>query len=202
MMVRNIKFGLLLVIVSLFFVTSSFSQGKTVTLRGHVTDQQGNPANNATLLARNLDTNFTAKTITDESGQYIFRNMPYGRYDIKLVGEGGRGGDIIVSSEFPMDGFYDLDFNHWQKGVLQPVLSSVTVLVINVNDEPIEHATWSTRRGDTAPAVLDSSGFGYGNFKFGTYEFTISASGYKSQTKIVKLKSSNRKIFVFRLRKK
>ena len=83
-MIHFVKVGLLATIFSLVCVIESFSQG-TVSIQGTVKDRNGAVVAGATLAATNVDTNFAKNTTTDSVGFYIFRQMPIGRYKIKVV---------------------------------------------------------------------------------------------------------------------
>jgi Carboxypeptidase regulatory-like domain len=200
-MFKYIKLGLLLSLVSLFFVSNSFSQQNKVKLEGWVTDQQGNPAGNATLLAANVDTGYSAKSVTDNQGRYVFRNMPPGRYKIKLVGEGGRGGDITVDAEILPGYDYMLRFSDWQKGELVPFIreGEVKFVVTDRKGKPIPNAEIRLNQNYYYP--IDASGIATYSFKPGLLTFVITASNYKSQTKRVELKPDDSITLTFRLKK-
>ncbi len=72
-------------------------QTNLATVRGRVTDAQGGIVANATVTARQVDTNLTRSTHTDSAGQYLIANLPAGSYEVTFEQSGfGTGKSNVV----------------------------------------------------------------------------------------------------------
>src|SRR4051794_5505271 len=69
--------------IGLFFVLSVvWAQFETSEVLGTVRDNTGAVLQNVDVTLTNQDTGITAKTVSDESGQYDFFNVRVGRYTV------------------------------------------------------------------------------------------------------------------------
>jgi len=65
----------------LFFSHLGFAQQTSQRLEGHVADENGNPLIGAVII---LKSDPVRNTITDESGDFVILNVPYGIYDLEV----------------------------------------------------------------------------------------------------------------------
>ena len=77
----------------LFLTVGLFAQTEMTTgvIQGTVTDPSGAVVPNATVEAKNQETNFSRKMNTDSNGRFIFLQLPPGRYNITISGTQGLG---------------------------------------------------------------------------------------------------------------
>jgi len=73
---------------------SAFAQAVSGDLTGTVTDASGAAIPNATVTAVNTDTNFTTTTTTGSAGQYIFKNLATGTYNLTATAKGYKDGSV------------------------------------------------------------------------------------------------------------
>src|ERR1044071_2309304 len=64
------------------------AQTGTSSVRGTVTDPQGNAVAGATVTLNNAERNFTRTQVTNESGGYVFTTVPPGTYRVEVEGAG------------------------------------------------------------------------------------------------------------------
>jgi hypothetical protein len=69
---------------------SSFAQSSATTanVTGIITDEQGAAVAGATVVARNLQTNFTREARTETDGSFLISQLPPGSYELKATSEG------------------------------------------------------------------------------------------------------------------
>ena len=72
----------------LLCATPSWAQFETGSITGTVTDNSGGALPGATVTLRNLDTNVTQITVTNDSGAYEFFTLRVGRYEVKTELDG------------------------------------------------------------------------------------------------------------------
>ena len=214
------KYGLLLQIILLFFVSSSFSQEKTVRLDSVATDVQGNPVRNVTVIATNRKTNYRSKTVTDEKGHFTFRNMPPGNYSFLFVGQGIRD-DLIVDATILLGYDYLLRVKG-QKGELLSFIHEGKIKFVVTDPKGklipntcIKFTKGSLKRAEDRNAKLvswdeknecfpitdsdESVIFSFDpKYPIG---FEIKALGFKSQQKSLELKPDDSITLTFRLKK-
>src|SRR5262245_64919814 len=87
---RDSRLGSFLTIWLLFaaLTISGLAQSSNATLNGAVTDPNGAVVSGAELTLTNTATNFEAKFTTNERGEYTFRNLTPGTYDLKVSKSG------------------------------------------------------------------------------------------------------------------
>ncbi len=90
--------------------SASMAVGQTTraTILGTVTDEKGELVPNAKVTAKNVDTNITRETTSDDSGLYRISELPPGRYEVRIEAPGfapeARGGiDLTVGREAVID---------------------------------------------------------------------------------------------------
>lgn len=69
-------------------VPTARAQMTTADVLGTVTDQSGAVIPGAKITLRNLDTGVTAKTTSNETGDYVFNLLPPGHYSVTIEAEG------------------------------------------------------------------------------------------------------------------
>ncbi|WP_158820701.1 TonB-dependent receptor [Granulicella sp. S156] len=71
--------------------TMALGQGTSASLTGQVTDPTGAVVPNATVTAKNTDTNLVQTRTTDASGVYLINPLPPGRYSLTIQATGFAG---------------------------------------------------------------------------------------------------------------
>ncbi len=87
-MIRKFSF---LIVLSLLFHMELLAQATHATITGTVTDEQNQPVVGASVHTRNESTGFVSRTITNEMGEYLLRQLPLGKpYTVtaSLIGHG------------------------------------------------------------------------------------------------------------------
>src|SRR5947207_1630925 len=86
----TLEFGILiaLCLVSLALALSALAQIGNATLGGTVMDPSGAAVGDAELTLTNKATGFEMKVMSNERGEYTFRNVTPGSYDLKVVKAG------------------------------------------------------------------------------------------------------------------
>lgn len=80
---------LLPLLIAVLLVSSVVAFGQTTgRISGTVADEKGAVISNATITARNTQTNITHERQTGEDGQYRFENLPVGPYEITVQATG------------------------------------------------------------------------------------------------------------------
>src|ERR1051325_4204528 len=103
MLISSILFVAVLLLPSL-----AFGQGGTSTLRGTVTDPQGNVVAGANVTLINPSTNATRTTVTTDNGIFSFEQVSVGDYRIEVEAKGFKKGVLtdvhaLVSKVTPVD---------------------------------------------------------------------------------------------------
>ncbi len=78
------------VVILFLFCLAALSAGAQVSanLSGRVTDQTGALVAGATVIARNLDTDISRATLTDQAGRYEMVALPIGQYELRAKKDG------------------------------------------------------------------------------------------------------------------
>jgi len=84
-MSKNTRFGITMTCVLAAFVLfmSAAAARSTGVIQGHVYDAKGIPIPGITVKARNTETGFVSRTVTDRNGRFHFAGMPFGPYTVK-----------------------------------------------------------------------------------------------------------------------
>src|SRR2546430_577352 len=90
-------------IISIVFVMSVacftvFGQSGTSTIRGTVTDPQGNVVAGASVTLASAEKNFSRTVVTGSEGNYLFSLVPPGSYTIQTETKGDRKSTRLNSS--------------------------------------------------------------------------------------------------------
>ena len=75
--------------LALSLAPAAYAQTDTGSIRGHVTDAQGNSVVGAQVTISNMETGFSRSLQTDGNGNYAFQSVPVGRYDVKVTSAQG-----------------------------------------------------------------------------------------------------------------
>jgi hypothetical protein len=81
------SFSLASFLVLILCAVSSFAQGDT-TVRGTVSDPNGNLVKGATVTLTDPSKNFTRTQQTNDDGQYVFNSVPPGTYRLEVTAQG------------------------------------------------------------------------------------------------------------------
>src|SRR4030095_3965448 len=102
--------------------TASFAQGvQTGTIRGTVKDQQGLAPPGATITATSSALQGERTVVTDSDGNYLFRAIPPGAYNLKVEMSGMA--TVQKTADVPLGGVAQLDITM----SISSVQESVTV---------------------------------------------------------------------------
>ena len=85
---RLCAFSAALVVFELMLPSQSEAQLLQGTMNGNVTDSSQGAIAGASLLARNLETNFTRETVTNPTGSYTIPTLPPGTYSLTVSMQG------------------------------------------------------------------------------------------------------------------
>jgi outer membrane receptor protein involved in Fe transport len=91
---------LLVALISPSFKPAAAAQSFRGSIHAEVSDSQGLPIADARITVRNLDTSETREGIADSDGQYVFRELPAGTYEVAAVAPGFqefRQSHVVVS---------------------------------------------------------------------------------------------------------
>lgn len=83
-----LKAALVIFVMAWFAAPLSYAQRTGATLRGTITDPSGALIAGAGVTATNEGTGLSRETIADERGEYVFPDLPIGRYKVKVVQQG------------------------------------------------------------------------------------------------------------------
>jgi hypothetical protein len=86
--VRTIVFAFGVLLILSMAALSIFGQAGTSTIRGTVTDPQGNVVAGATVTLSNLDKGNTRTTSTEDNGSFAFELVPVGDYRVDVEAKG------------------------------------------------------------------------------------------------------------------
>lgn len=83
--------GVACLALALNFAPAAFAQGSSDTgsVRGAVTDPQGNAVTDAQVTITNAETGYSRSEKTDAGGNYGFQSLPVGRYNLKVTAAQG-----------------------------------------------------------------------------------------------------------------
>jgi hypothetical protein len=87
-MKTRLLFGALLACILILCVSGMLGQTVTGTITGQVTDPSGAVVSGATVVARNLDTNVSTSTTTNNNGIYRIEFLPIGHYQVTAEAAG------------------------------------------------------------------------------------------------------------------
>ena len=75
-------------VILLAFLPRAFAQTQTATLRGVVTDRSGGVIPGAAVVLTNVDQNRPWTVLTNDVGEYVFLQIPPGRYSLTVTQTG------------------------------------------------------------------------------------------------------------------
>ncbi len=87
---RSLSLSVLAILLSFLIPRLGHAQVELATLRGTVTDQQGATVPQAVVTAREIATNLTRTSTTQQDGQYLLSNLPAGQYAVTVASAGFR----------------------------------------------------------------------------------------------------------------
>lgn len=82
------KFGFAILVTALLSGSAAFAQLSSASLNGTVRDSSGAVVANATVVLRNVDTTIEHSTTSNETGNYVFLNLPPGKYTLETSAGG------------------------------------------------------------------------------------------------------------------
>src|SRR5918997_3018 len=91
--------------LSALVCVSAAAQTGTSSVRGTVTDPQGNAVAGANVTLTNTERNFVRTQTTNESGGYLFNTVPPGTYRVEVEGAGFKKSVATVTTlvDTPLD---------------------------------------------------------------------------------------------------
>jgi hypothetical protein len=205
-MIHSVKIGLLATVFFLVCVIESSAQ-VTVSIQGRVTDSSGAVVAGATLAATNVVTNFAKNTTTDSVGFYIFRQMPIGRYKIKVVISGFK--DLIQEVTASPGQALNVDFILGvvdsssievvsRKGDLTGIITDRNKKV--VSDLKINITNLETKEMSVVSTDLKGK-YQINDLSPGLYRIEFEVEGYRKINKEVRIRDGKLKRQDFRLKK-
>src|SRR5436189_293371 len=87
-MTARVRFLLALATFVCAFACGLHAQVTTAMLRGTVLDPSSAPVPDAQIKATNVDTGLTRSVLTNETGDYVIADLPYGTYEIRVLKSG------------------------------------------------------------------------------------------------------------------
>jgi iron complex outermembrane recepter protein len=198
-MFHFVKIGLLAATFLLVCVSESFPQ-VTVSIQGTVKDRTGAVVAGATLAATNVDTNFAKNTTTDSDGYYIFRQMPTGRYKIKLVSSGFMVmiREVTASPGQALSVDFILGEEASRKGDLTGIVTDRNKNVIT----DLKISITNKETNETSVISTDSKGkYRINDLAPGLYRIEFEVEGYRKINKEVRIRSGKLEKQNFRLKK-
>ncbi len=87
-MVRKRILLMALLVLALGAWSQVFGQTTTASILGNVTDERQGVIPNATVTARNIETNVSRSIQTDSEGRYRLQNLPVGQYELTVEASG------------------------------------------------------------------------------------------------------------------
>lgn len=131
--------------LTLFFVSNAFAQSGTATVRGTVSDPQGNAVAGATVTLKNESKNFERTQTTNNSGGYVFTLVPPGTFTLTAETSGFK--KAIVSNvqalvDTPLDVNVSLEVGTVNETV---TIASTSEAIVNKTDATIG-TTFESRR--------------------------------------------------------
>ena len=163
-MQSNFKITIISFLFVISFFSDSYSQSKnTGIIRGSVTDENTeSPVDSAGVELVNTD----VKTFTNRKGEFVFKNLPFDSYEIKITSAGYEPvikSNLTIYASKPLE----LKINLTPKGLVTDIIdveansfdknSNVNISSINLDYEEIRRAPGATedisRMLQTAPGV-------------------------------------------------
>lgn len=167
------------------FGTATTGTGTVYSVSGRVVGSSGNPIN---LAAVAYSGSGLSGTTSSDSAGYFMAHLPNGSYVLTASGTGytSVSKDVTVSGANVVAGRFTLS----PSGT--PTAYEAAGRVVNSSGDPIVGATISTLLNGSTTSVL-TNGMGYFVIYLpnGSYELTISAAGYVSQTTSVTVAGAN-----------
>ena len=116
----------LLILLGTSFMTAQTQLG---TVRGAVTDPQGNSVPDAKIILRNLATNTQQDSVTNSNGIFLLANVPAGNYELSIKKEGFRttAATLVVAVAQTLDRSFTLELGK----VTETIEVSESALVIS-----------------------------------------------------------------------
>ncbi|MGB0906373.1 MAG: TonB-dependent receptor [Maricaulaceae bacterium] len=97
-------------IIAASLATPAFAQVTTSSVQGYVTNENGNPLSNATVILTNTASGFTRTANVDANGSFSLRNLPVtGAYNVVVTSEGYQG-ERVEDIQLSLGGTTALNF--------------------------------------------------------------------------------------------
>lgn len=172
-----------------------------ITLKGRVTSQ-GTGVAGATVEAKNIQTDFSKTTTTDDQGFYRFENLPLGRYAV-VVSQAGfaqmKGQiDLAVHKSTGLNFRFEVGGGAFLTGMVEgKVTDEAKKGIADARVKIVEEGTSLFQRVTT-----DAEGnYEITDLSPGRYRIVVEASGYKDPgVKLISVKEEKAKTQDFRLK--
>ena len=179
--------------------TEVYLHAQLVTLRGRVI-AEGNAVPSVTVVARNVQTNFSKTTTTDDQGFYRFINLPPGRYAVEVMFAGFN--PMIGQIEVAVDKNSGLNF-HIGEGVFLTGIVEGKVTDEAKKGVADARVTIVEKETNLTQVVTTDAEGNYliTDLSPGKYKIAVEAPGFKATSdKEVKVKEEVTKTQNFRLK--
>jgi hypothetical protein len=144
-----------LMVGALVFFTFSvlaFGQAQTGTLRGTVTDPNGQAVAGATVTAKNQSTGFSAPATTNGDGQYVIPNLAPGKYTVSVDATAGFSKKAVTDVNVPIGTTTDLPIAVAIGAASETVTVSSTGEELITKDQAQVSTTFESRKIEELPS--------------------------------------------------
>jgi outer membrane receptor protein involved in Fe transport len=139
-------------LVFFMFSVLAFGQAQTGTLRGTVTDPNGQVVAGATVSAKNQSTGFTSPSTTNSDGQYVLSNLPPGKYTVTVEATAGFSKKAVTDVNVPIGQVTDLPITVAIGAATETVTVSSTGEELITKDQAQISTTFETRKIEELPS--------------------------------------------------
>jgi outer membrane receptor protein involved in Fe transport len=139
-------------LVFFMFSVLAFGQAQTGTLRGTVTDPNGQVVAGATVTAKNQSTGFSTPATTNGDGQYVLQNLAPGKYTVTVEATAGFSKKAVTDVNVPIGQVTDLPISLAIGGATEVVTVSSTGQELITKDQAQISTTFETRKIEELPS--------------------------------------------------
>jgi outer membrane receptor protein involved in Fe transport len=139
-------------LVFFMFSVLAFGQAQTGTLRGTVTDPNGQAVAGATVTAKNQSTGFSAPATTNGDGQFVIPNLTPGKYTVSVDATAGFSKKAVTDVNVPLGQTTDLPIAVAIGAASETVTVSSTGEELITKDQAQISTSFETRKIEELPS--------------------------------------------------
>jgi len=139
-------------LVFFMFSALAFGQAQTGTLRGTVTDPNGQVVAGATVTAKNQSTGFSTPATTNGDGQYVLSNLTPGKYTVTVDATAGFSKKAVTDVNVPIGQVTDLPIAVSIGAASETVTVSSTGEELITKDQAQISTSFETRKIEELPS--------------------------------------------------